>query len=622
MKIKKSISKTSTGILLGTLLGTAQFSLANTHLDISKSKLEFASVEHLLLGAKLKLHFKDDKGGVYDEDAVNAVIKTVFLSNGNVFAITYPKMIYLAGDFIADPNLNISGAKDNPNNNYSLEKLKSNFVKNFNYFDGYYQGNYAGAPRQLVGDFLPKIDSIVLNELKVNKQNIIDGKPLSREGDQDSLYNCATGGKCSSQLDLLKAQGLYMAVSAKGGDHFAEYAITNYLTGHRLALETAAKAKNKEDLLKAYAYEAYADHYLTDSFSSGHQRTPIVKFMNLSNEKEINTLFNIPGVSNILNSQGLTKEYILLSFAKFMHDADNVNGVWTRSRSNIKPWRAYGDDYMFIADDEENIKYIQETAQHGIDQVFNTYKNPQATDSWISKQVSEMSNWLPDLHFVSQNPDNSVPVFAIIDDYLYEPGFRDWSNGSAGSICILRRHLSSIISDKSTAYTLESLLGKYCYNTINGFARVYDEATGSYLTDKVSSTDGRLETIIQGNYSSVRANLGNIQETYVVPIVSDEKGSSCTFLYPIKLKRYGMYTSLDEQSGNTILHKSVTIGHEYLNCNGSRNTIIYSASAYNDSEYMGFAKTNNVSSHNVKLCTDTEGITYLTNKRNECNNWQ
>ena len=309
----KKLILTSRKILITSLLcGMIWPTFARENFSPS-TNLEYASLEHLMLGADLKLHFIDMNGQSYDQNGSNVVIKQVASSDKSLFPITYAKMIYLAGDFIADPNLNISGDKSNPDNNYSLVQLKSNFLQNFNYFDGYFQGEYSGASKFLVGDFLPKIEAIVNDQLEKNKQNIINHKPLSQLDGEDFSFNCATGGKCSSQLDLLKKQGLYMAVSSKGGDHFSKYAITNYLTGHRLALETAALAKNEEALKKAYAYEAYADHYLTDAFSSGHQRTPIVDFMNLSNEKELNTLFNLPIIKNILISQGITKEYILLA---------------------------------------------------------------------------------------------------------------------------------------------------------------------------------------------------------------------------------------------------------------------------------------------------------------------
>ena len=61
----------------------------------------------------------------------------------------------------------------------------------------------------------------------------------------------------------------YLGLTHMNWDHFGEDARTAYLAGHSVALETA-----KEDLFLAYAQNAFADHFLQDSFAAGHARTP------------------------------------------------------------------------------------------------------------------------------------------------------------------------------------------------------------------------------------------------------------------------------------------------------------------------------------------------------------
>ncbi len=63
----------------------------------------------------------------------------------------------------------------------------------------------------------------------------------------------------------------YLGLSHINWDHFGEDAHTSYMVGHSVALQTA---KDKDDLFLAYAQNAFADHFLEDSFAAGHARTP------------------------------------------------------------------------------------------------------------------------------------------------------------------------------------------------------------------------------------------------------------------------------------------------------------------------------------------------------------
>ena len=56
-------------------------------------------------------------------------------------------------------------------------------------------------------------------------------------------------------------------------DHFGEDARTAYNAGHYTALKQASGG-TLDDLRLGYAMNAFVDHFLEDSFSSGHTRTP------------------------------------------------------------------------------------------------------------------------------------------------------------------------------------------------------------------------------------------------------------------------------------------------------------------------------------------------------------
>ena len=62
----------------------------------------------------------------------------------------------------------------------------------------------------------------------------------------------------------------YLGLAKINWDHFGADARTAYNAGHRTALEAAVKG----DLEDAYTMNAFADHFLEDSFSAGHLRTP------------------------------------------------------------------------------------------------------------------------------------------------------------------------------------------------------------------------------------------------------------------------------------------------------------------------------------------------------------
>lgn len=62
----------------------------------------------------------------------------------------------------------------------------------------------------------------------------------------------------------------YLGLARIDWDHFGEDARTAYNAGHATALQKAIDG----DLEGAYAMNAFADHFLEDSFAAGHIRTP------------------------------------------------------------------------------------------------------------------------------------------------------------------------------------------------------------------------------------------------------------------------------------------------------------------------------------------------------------
>ena len=99
------------------------------------------------------------------------------------------------------------------------------------------------------------------------------GKPLHSHADWDKV----TGGVWAGELPVIFGRMLKLA--AKNYDHFQPQSNKAYLVGHQLAVEKARDAANETDpetkkskLMEAYSMDAFAGHFLTDSFSGGHIR--------------------------------------------------------------------------------------------------------------------------------------------------------------------------------------------------------------------------------------------------------------------------------------------------------------------------------------------------------------
>ena len=99
-----------------------------------------------------------------------------------------------------------------------------------------------------------------------------------------------TGGKWIRGLPV--KQGRMLQLAENNHDHFIPYAKNAYLTGHQLAIDKAREAgehrvdeedEKKRLLHEAFSMDAFACHFLTDSFASGHIRLYILTLTNFTN---------------------------------------------------------------------------------------------------------------------------------------------------------------------------------------------------------------------------------------------------------------------------------------------------------------------------------------------------
>lgn len=169
------------------------------------------------------------------------------LDNG--LNVTYGEINGLAGDFYGTSNPICKGAN-------STEQT-TRFV------DAY---NTLAKPRTLMPTEATKILSILQTEVDaVNNA-------LQNHQDPSVAYSTLPDQTIKFQAITSLRWGIpsYLKLAQLNFDHFGIDARTAYNIGHARALDEAVSG----DLERAYTINAFADHFLEDSFSAGHLRTP------------------------------------------------------------------------------------------------------------------------------------------------------------------------------------------------------------------------------------------------------------------------------------------------------------------------------------------------------------
>ncbi|XP_028403414.1 uncharacterized protein LOC114526111 [Dendronephthya gigantea] len=251
----------------------------------------------------------------------------------------------------------------------------------------------------LAGDYYGIPDAPIVNHCKIQEQldkllKMIHDEMLCKTAGchhTDKEWDEATGGIWAGGIPVVP--GRMLSLGEKNFDHFQPHAKMAYLAGHEYSIQKAREAgdsseKEREKLLDmAYSIEAFALHFFTDSFSSGHMRTPRVALpMNIT-----------PSLTGDL-------------LCKYMHDEDNKFGLRVTNLRGDK-WIAYGDGMLMNTKDEKNFKIAVEAAQASVDQVVKAYKNP---DEKIDP--SAVTDLLP---FVDVSEKNNTPLFQVKDGKLH-----------------------------------------------------------------------------------------------------------------------------------------------------------------------------------------------------------
>ncbi|XP_028403374.1 uncharacterized protein LOC114526071 [Dendronephthya gigantea] len=296
--------------------------------------------------------------------------KNLTLPNGVRLQFAY--IVALAGDFYGIPKEPIVNPLVNPNQSAdSLQRFKNAY------------STLANTPH--TGKFKERLEELV----EMIRQET-DGPNLHCHH-SNQAWDEASGGWWIGGIPIWPGNMLKLA--HKNFDHFGSRAKRAYETGHGYAIEKAREAgrsmgRDREKLRDmAYSIEAFALHFFTDAFASGHIRTPRAELQ-----------FNV------------TPSLIGDLLSKFMHDEDNKFGLRvTNLRGDT--WIAYGDGMLIQKNDKDNFNFVAEAAQTSVDQVFMAYQDPD-----IKLDPCEVTDFLP---FLDEEEKNNTPLFQIKDGELH-----------------------------------------------------------------------------------------------------------------------------------------------------------------------------------------------------------
>lgn len=364
-------------LLLSWLVFVCPISIAGKNYDAliddsyNSRKAGFANLEHLDIGNNVIL-----KWGNLPHEHINNHIQ---LSNGLI--LSYGELIMFAGDLF--------GSKEFPISSCSPQDRQICFNKQFESLNQKSSNRYENAIFQV--PTYRQYFALLSDEVKQAKSN----------GEKEWQFYFKHGSEISKKLNRLSGGGSfisdyipfgeYIKLANVNYDHFYPDALIAYKTGHKLALETAIKAHQAESsgdtvqayklLSSAYAMNGFSNHYLTDSMSAGHFRTP---------RREIAEHVYLP-------------KALCLLIANLMHDEDNQTGLNVTNKRGIS-WRAYGDGFLDSPEAYQHLSIIQQLVQESADAIYTAFESGQ-----MPKEFEELS-LLPDYNNINQL-NNHPPLF-------------------------------------------------------------------------------------------------------------------------------------------------------------------------------------------------------------------
>lgn len=311
------------------------------------------SSEHVWIGNELFLKF--DTGRV----AAKGLPLRITLQEGGGQTMTYGQGIALGGDFYGVVGAPISTADDRP---------------------GAFRAAWASLVNATHGE-RAAILSILQREIDAVEKAIAEGKQPSTayDGLGDSL----------SYLWTAVTMFRYVLLAMENWDHFGEHAVAAYTAGHAVACLEAGlaaspnitPAEKRARLERAYAMNSFADHFMTDLFSTGHLRVPRKELYDFGTDKAT-----------------------LGKLARAMHNEDSRYGLHVRN-ADKREWRAFGDKMLLDTVSAENRRFVVKAAQVSADEIWDAYQGHK-----IENRALQL---VPDHEAVTDDTTNQPALFVL-----------------------------------------------------------------------------------------------------------------------------------------------------------------------------------------------------------------
>jgi hypothetical protein len=359
----------------------------------------FATHEHIYIGSTVQLTLPGLNGTKKGNETL------LHFPNGNVW-VTFADVVGLGGDFYGFPRAAISDATGADNQriafNNSFNTLFWDRDKPVKKDPGYapssqynYQSHqYIAGPEITLGEQIAKVRAAGLQPSQAY---------ANCGGALDERRNVVSGG--GSLVSDWIPFGRFIKLAETNWDHFSfgGRAWAAYAAGHSLAIQKAQEAYAAlpssvaasmdlvlyEDLvLYAYALEAFALHFLTDAFSSGHMRTPRKKFVQVCTPEDIGSYLS-----------------------RYQHDEECKYGLNVTNNKGSE-WRAYGDK-KYLDDVNAQSRVICEACvQSSVDEIATVLKQgtwANMTNGAIDPVSFAAADCIP--FPVKNEDDNITPLF-------------------------------------------------------------------------------------------------------------------------------------------------------------------------------------------------------------------
>jgi hypothetical protein len=193
-----------------------------------------------------------------------------------------------------------------------------------------------------------------------------------------------------------------------------------------------------QQLKRAYAINAFASHFLSDRFATGHIRTP---------RKELPDHVTPRDIGSLLVSA--------------MHDEENKLGLHVHNLRGDH-WVAYGDKIYFEAINQQNRALLDEAMQKSVDDVFSAY------ESGVVAQDDVVANLIPQPDELNNQGNADVAPLFYWDNAshtLYRrsdvsnPYGRQWTADWWGWTTLIWVHANHPLSVMQQADLMQSPLG-------------------------------------------------------------------------------------------------------------------------------------------------------------------